>query len=115
MKQDLHRRLFTLHISMDEIKPLIWRRLLTDSSTTLFELHNYIQLMFTNWRNYHLYLFIKGGVDFGDPRLCALPGLKCWCFGHTYPPTIEQKVKIIFQQFTGKTAHNALNGNRRSV
>ena len=69
MKQDLHRRLFTLHISMDEIKPLIWRRLLTDSSTTLFELHNYIQLMFPNWRNYHLYLFIKGGVDFGDPRL----------------------------------------------
>ncbi len=25
--------------------------------------------MFINWRNYHLYLFIKGGVDFGDPRL----------------------------------------------
>ena len=69
MKQDILRRLFTLHISMDEIQPLIWRRLLTDSSTTLFELHNYLQLIFTNWRNYHLYLFNMGGVEFGDPRL----------------------------------------------
>ncbi len=69
MKQEISRRLFTLHISMDEIRPMIWRRLLTDSATTLFELHNYIQLIFTNWRNYHLYLFDKGGVEFGDPRL----------------------------------------------
>jgi len=69
MKQDILRRLFTLHISMDELKPLIWRRLITDSSTTLFDLHNYIQLIFPNWRNYHLYMFTKGGVDFGDPRL----------------------------------------------
>lgn len=63
------RRLFTLHISIDEIEPLIWRRLIVDSSTTLFEVHNYIQLIFANWKNYHLYLFIKGGIDFGDPRL----------------------------------------------
>ena len=69
MNQKIPRRLFTLHISLDEIKPLIWRRLLTDSSTTLFDLHNYIQMIFTNWRNYHLYLFDKGGVEFGDPRL----------------------------------------------
>ncbi len=69
MKSDIPKRLFILHISMNEIEPLIWRRLLTDSSTTLFELHNYIQLIFYNWRNYHLYLFEKGGVDFGDPRL----------------------------------------------
>ncbi len=69
IEQVINRRLFTLHISLDGIQPLIWRRLLTDSSTNLFDLHNYIQLIFTNWRNYHLYLFIKGGVDFGDPRL----------------------------------------------
>jgi hypothetical protein len=69
MKSDIPKRLFNLHISMDEIEPLIWRRLLTDSSTTLFELHNYIQLIFYNCRNYHLYLFKKGGVEFGDPRL----------------------------------------------
>lgn len=42
---------------------------MADSSTNLFELHNYIQLIFPNWRNYHLYMFTKGGVDFGDPRL----------------------------------------------
>ena len=69
MKTHFPKRLFQLHISMDEITPLIWRRLLTDSSTTLFELHNYIQLIFYNWRNYHLYDFCKGEVEFGDPRL----------------------------------------------
>lgn len=69
MKQYIPHRFFTLHISMDEIRPLIWRRLLADSSTNLFDLHNYIQLIFTNWKNYHLYLFTKGGVEFGDPRL----------------------------------------------
>lgn len=69
MKTTIPRRLFTLHISLNEIEPLIWRRLLTDSETNLFELHNYIQLIFYNWRNYHLYYFTKGGVEFGDPRL----------------------------------------------
>jgi hypothetical protein len=54
---------------MNNISPLIWRRLITESATSLFELHNYIQLMFPNWRNYHLYRFEKGGVEFADPRL----------------------------------------------
>ena len=67
-KQILIPDLYTLHISIDGIAPLIWRRLVVDSRTTLFELHIYIQIVL-GWKSYHLYRFNKGGVEFGDPRL----------------------------------------------
>jgi len=60
--------MYQLHISLNEIKPLIWRRMMVDSGTSLFYLHNYIQLVF-GWKNYHLYRFDKNGVEFSDPRL----------------------------------------------
>ena len=50
------------------------------------------------------YILICHLYPAGRCRLFALPGLKCWCFGRTYPQTIEQKVKIILQQFVGKTS-----------
>ena len=68
MKEKLIPILYTAHISIDEIEPSIWRRLVVGSKTNLFELHNYIQIIF-GWKNYHLYRFEKGGVEFGDPRL----------------------------------------------
>ena len=67
-KKILIPHLYTLYISLDGIAPLIWRRLVVDSSTTLFELHIYMQIVL-GWKSYHLYRFNKGGVEFGDPRL----------------------------------------------
>jgi len=66
--QHLTPDIYTLYISMEGIEPLIWRRLVVDSRTKLFELHIYIQIIF-GWKSSHLYRFNKGGVEFGDPRL----------------------------------------------
>ena len=68
MKKIGFKEIYHLFIFLEEIEPVIWRRMKVDSETSLFELHNYIQFIF-NWKNYHLYRFEKNGVEFGDPRL----------------------------------------------
>ena len=68
MKQIEIKEVYQLYIYLEEIEPVIWRRLKVESRTSLFDLHNYIQFVF-NWKNYHLYQFDKNGVLFGDPRL----------------------------------------------
>ena len=68
MKQIENKEVYQLYISLEGIRPVIWRRLKMEVSTSLFELHNYIQFVF-DWKNYHLYRFDKNGVEFGDSRL----------------------------------------------
>jgi hypothetical protein len=57
---------YQLRISLEEIEPLIWRRVLFRTSTTLHELHRAIQLLF-NWYDYHLYQFDINGRRFEAP------------------------------------------------
>jgi hypothetical protein len=57
-----------IHVSLDEIEPLIWRRLVLPSHWTLEQLHLAIQAAF-NWWNYHLYEFRIGGFRYGDVEL----------------------------------------------
>lgn len=47
----------TLHISLSDIEPLIWRRLQVSDAMTLHELHLLIQGAF-GWQNNHLHSFI---------------------------------------------------------
>lgn len=45
-----------LKITLQNIKPPIWRRIVVSDELTLFQLHNIIQIAF-NWANMHLYQF----------------------------------------------------------
>ncbi|AXA39392.1 plasmid pRiA4b ORF-3 family protein [Rhizobium leguminosarum] len=54
-----------VRITLDEIKPKIWRRLVLPSTWNLEQLHLAIQAAF-NWWNYHLSEFQIGGLRFGD-------------------------------------------------
>ena len=45
-----------IYLKVREIKPLIWREIIAPSSTTLEELHYYIQASF-GWEAYHLHKF----------------------------------------------------------
>ena len=54
-----------IHISLDEIEPEVWRRLLLPSSWNLEQLHLAVQAAF-NWWNYHLHEFRIGGLRYGD-------------------------------------------------
>ncbi|WP_132662174.1 plasmid pRiA4b ORF-3 family protein [Rhizobium azibense] len=57
-----------VHISLDEIEPEVWRRLVLPSRWNLEQLHLVIQAAF-NWWNYHLHEFQIGGLRYGDVEL----------------------------------------------
>lgn len=57
---------FRLRVTLADIEPLIWRRVLVRADTTLHELHRAIQLLF-QWYDYHLYRFDVGNRVFEAP------------------------------------------------
>ena len=62
--QPTHPDIYQLRIVLRDISPLIWRRLLVRSDTTLDQLHRMIQTSF-EWSDEHLYRFHIFGKDFG--------------------------------------------------
>lgn len=54
-----------LHTSLDDITPLIWRRLIVPSHFNLRELHLILQAAF-GWMEAHLHEFEIGGLRYGD-------------------------------------------------
>ena len=55
-----------VRIELRNIRPKIWRRVVVPVSTTLFTLHETIQVAF-GWWNYHLWDFEVQGENFGPP------------------------------------------------
>ncbi len=54
-----------IKVSLDEVAPAVWRRLVLLVLWNLEHLHLGIQAAF-NWWNYHLYEFRIGGLRYGD-------------------------------------------------
>ena len=57
-----------VRVSIDEIQPEVWRRLVLPVHWNLEHLHLGIQAAF-NWWNYHLYEFRIGGLRYGDVEI----------------------------------------------
>jgi hypothetical protein len=57
--------IYQLRIVLRGISPLIWRRLLVQSDTTLAQLHLMLQILF-DWSNEHLHHFRIFGKDYGS-------------------------------------------------
>ena len=55
-------------VTLQDIEPPIWRRLLLPPSLNLAELHHVLQAAF-GWRDQHLHEFIIGGLVYGAPEL----------------------------------------------
>ncbi len=55
---------YQLSISLRHISPLIWRRLLVSSDTTIAKLHNIVQCAM-GWEDLHLHRFCIHGKDYG--------------------------------------------------
>lgn len=51
------KQIYQLKITLQDIEPLIWRRIQVPSTCTFWELHSYIQDAF-GWTNSHLHQFI---------------------------------------------------------
>ncbi len=57
-----------IKVSLDEVAPDVWRRLVLPVHCNLEHLHLGIQAAF-NWWNYHLYEFRIGGLRYGDVEI----------------------------------------------
>ncbi|HZS04048.1 MAG TPA: plasmid pRiA4b ORF-3 family protein [Blastocatellia bacterium] len=60
------RRVYELKVTLPEVCPAIWRRVLVAGNTTLGELHAVIQLAM-GWAESHPHRFIIDGRYYGDP------------------------------------------------
>jgi Plasmid pRiA4b ORF-3-like protein len=56
--------LYELRIVVHRISPLIWRRILVHSDTTLVHLHAILQILFV-WSDEHLHSFHIHGKEYG--------------------------------------------------
>jgi hypothetical protein len=59
----MKKELIQMKISLDGIKPEIWRRFIVDSSISLDDFHDIIQIVM-GWTNSHLYGFSISGVEY---------------------------------------------------
>ena len=57
-----------IHVSLDDIEPPIWRRLIVPLDTTLAQLHLILQAAL-GWTDSHLHEFEVGGLRYGDTDL----------------------------------------------
>jgi hypothetical protein len=56
--------IYQIKITLQDIQPPIWRRVLVSGAMTPADLHHVIQVVF-GWWNYHLHEFIVGDVHYG--------------------------------------------------
>jgi len=59
---------YQLKISLNNIRPLIWRRILVPGIMPLGRLHDVIQVVM-GWQDYHLHQFVIDGQLYGDSSL----------------------------------------------
>jgi len=99
--------LYQLRVVLCGVSPLVWRRLLIASETTLAELHEILQLAF-DWSGEHLHRFRLHGSDYGttqlggicfdeDPRRVPLSRFRLHCgerFRYEYDFTADWKLDI---------------------
>jgi len=60
--------IYQLHIWIKGISPMIWRRLLVKSNSTIADLHYIIQIAM-GWKDEHLHQFIIRGKSYGIPYI----------------------------------------------
>ncbi len=64
-------KVYQLKVSLRDISPLIWRRLLVTSDTTIAHLHAILQTAM-GWEDVHLHCFRIHGKDYGISRAGGL-------------------------------------------
>ncbi|MDT8400015.1 MAG: plasmid pRiA4b ORF-3 family protein [Pseudomonadales bacterium] len=59
------REIYQLKVTLKNIRPAIWRRVLVSSVTDLSELHRILQIVM-GWSDNHMHLFVAGNQHFGN-------------------------------------------------
>jgi hypothetical protein len=64
-------KVYQLKITLRDVSPLVWRRLLVRSDTSIAQLHDTVQIVM-GWENMHLHQFCIHGKAFGVERECGI-------------------------------------------
>ena len=89
---------YQLRLVLAGTSPLIWRRLLVSSETSIVQLHRYIQVAF-DWSGEHLHRYHIHGKDYGiAPSAQRLPAITLRLDGRKY-------VRLITASLTDSAAH----------
>lgn len=67
MSESLESMVYQFRVVLVGISPLIWRRLLVQSDTTLADLHQVLQISF-DWSDFHLHQFLIHAKRYGQSR-----------------------------------------------
>lgn len=59
--------IYQIKVTLHDIRPPIWRRILVPGTITLFEMHYILQAVM-GWTNSHLHYFLINEVFYGDPE-----------------------------------------------
>ena len=59
---------YQIKVTLKGSKPPIWRQIQVTSEITLAQLHRILQRVM-GWEGYHLYQFVVGGIEYGDPSI----------------------------------------------
>lgn len=62
----MSRQIYQLKITLVDLQPSVWRRVLVPAGYTLDRLHRVIQYAF-GWRDLHLHSFEAAGLQYGEP------------------------------------------------
>jgi hypothetical protein len=65
-KSSASQTVYQLKITLQDVKPPVWRRVQVLADTTLQQLHHIIQVTM-GWTDSHLHQFVIGGVEYGQP------------------------------------------------
>ena len=123
--------IYQLRVVLRGVSPLIWRRLLVVSETSLGELHEILQSAF-GWSGEHLHRFLIHGVAYGipnsggivfreDARGVPLSRFRLHCgerFRYEYDFTADWKLDIRLERvlpFDPKRALPSCIGGRRAA
>jgi hypothetical protein len=67
-KKTAARDVLSLKVTLRDIRPPIWRRIVMPGTMNLFDLHMAIQVTM-GWMDSHLHSFDVGGQQYGDPAM----------------------------------------------
>jgi hypothetical protein len=74
MEHDSQPKVYCVHVWIRGIHPMLWRRFLIRSDTTLADLHVVLQIGF-DWTDFHLHRFRIRKKDYAVPRKIILVDL----------------------------------------
>ena len=73
MTKKAPRQIFQIKVTLDGIKPPVWRRLLVPGDISLRQFHDILQVAF-GWTDSHLHMFRAGEDIYGSPDPYGEPG-----------------------------------------